>query len=93
MIYDSHFDVIVIGAGPSGSTLANLLAQHGLRVLILDKAKQPKPQIPQTFYGLPTMLLKRLDVENQIIAAIEQPKPVRFISSKGTFNFQIIPES
>jgi flavin-dependent dehydrogenase len=93
MIYDSHFDVIVIGAGPSGSTLANLLAQHGLRVLILDKAKQPKPQIPQTFYGLPTTLLKRLDVENQITAAIEQPKPVRFISSKGTFNFQIIPEN
>ncbi|MGD8446891.1 MAG: FAD-dependent oxidoreductase, partial [Desulfobacterales bacterium] len=33
-----RFDVIVIGAGPAGSTAAYLLASHGYRVLILDKS-------------------------------------------------------
>ncbi len=37
-----HFDVIVIGAGPSGSTAAYRLAREGARVLLLDKARFPR---------------------------------------------------
>ncbi|MCX6019095.1 MAG: geranylgeranyl reductase family protein [Chloroflexi bacterium] len=37
----SH-DVIVIGAGPGGSSVAHFLAQGGARVLLLDKAKFPR---------------------------------------------------
>jgi len=32
-----RYDVIVIGAGPTGSTAANLLAQEGFSVLCLDR--------------------------------------------------------
>src|SRR5262245_22425421 len=32
----SRFDVVIIGAGPSGSRLAALLAQRGARVAIVD---------------------------------------------------------
>ncbi len=32
-----EYDVIVVGAGPGGSTLAALLAKNGLNVLMLDK--------------------------------------------------------
>jgi geranylgeranyl reductase family protein len=39
---DSRFDVVVVGSGPAGSTAALSLAQHGRRVLILDKAKLPR---------------------------------------------------
>ena len=35
-------DVIVIGAGPAGSTTASLLAEHGLDVLLLDKSEFPR---------------------------------------------------
>lgn len=39
------YDVAIIGCGPTGAVLANLLGQRGLRVVVLEK--QPAP------YGLP----------------------------------------
>ncbi|MBI2922746.1 MAG: NAD(P)/FAD-dependent oxidoreductase [Planctomycetes bacterium] len=36
------FDVIVVGAGPAGSTLAALLGAQGLRILLLDRATFPR---------------------------------------------------
>lgn len=37
-----HFDVLVVGAGPAGSTTAALLAGQGLRVLMVDRAHFPR---------------------------------------------------
>ena len=36
------YDVIVVGAGPAGATLAYALAERGVNVLILDKAALPR---------------------------------------------------
>jgi len=41
----SAYDVIVVGAGPAGSTAAALLASAGKRVLILDKSKFPRDKV------------------------------------------------
>ena len=38
-------DVIVVGAGPGGSATAAYLAQHGLDVLLLEKATFPRDKI------------------------------------------------
>lgn len=38
----SYFDVIIIGAGPAGSSAGYHLAQAGIRTLIVDKAKFPR---------------------------------------------------
>ncbi len=40
-----EFDVTIVGLGPTGGTLANLLAMHDFSILILDKEK--------SFYPLP----------------------------------------
>lgn len=36
------YDVIVIGAGPAGSTAAKTLAEHGLSVLLVERSKMPR---------------------------------------------------
>ena len=38
-------EVIVVGAGPSGSAVAALLAREGVRILLLDKAVAPPPKV------------------------------------------------
>jgi geranylgeranyl reductase family protein len=40
-----HHDVIVVGAGPAGSTAAKLLADQKLSVLLLDKKTFPRDKI------------------------------------------------
>ncbi len=39
------YDVIVVGPGPAGSTAARLMAEKGLRVVLLDKARWPRPKV------------------------------------------------
>ncbi|WP_394617116.1 tryptophan 7-halogenase [Lentzea sp. JNUCC 0626] len=51
------FDVVVVGGGPSGSTLATMVAMRGHRVLLLEKETFPRHQIgesllPATVHGI-----------------------------------------
>src|SRR5262245_44924853 len=38
-------DVLVVGAGPAGSALGTFLAQAGLDVLVVDKARFPRDKV------------------------------------------------
>jgi geranylgeranyl reductase family protein len=42
---DADADVIVVGAGPSGSTAAYYLAQAGLNVLLIEKSRFPRDKV------------------------------------------------
>lgn len=52
-----EFDVVVVGGGPGGSSLAALVAMQGHRVLVLEKESFPRFQIgesllPATIHGV-----------------------------------------
>ncbi len=57
MIYGMKYDVVVVGAGPSGSTAAKTLAEHGVKVLLVDKEKFPRDKTCGG--GLPLRTLSR----------------------------------
>ncbi len=42
---DDDADVIVVGAGPSGSTAAYYMAQAGLNVLLIEKSRFPRDKV------------------------------------------------
>ncbi|MBI3732538.1 MAG: tryptophan 7-halogenase [Chloroflexi bacterium] len=43
-----HCDVVVIGSGPAGSSTAAMLARDGFDVVVLEKAKHPRPQVGES---------------------------------------------
>ena len=45
MTNDTHYDVIIIGSGAGGGTLAYRLAPSGLRVLLLERGDYVKREI------------------------------------------------
>ncbi|HEY0571371.1 MAG TPA: FAD-dependent oxidoreductase, partial [Enterovirga sp.] len=44
----SDLDVVIIGGGPAGSTLAALLAEKGRNVLILERERFPRYHIGES---------------------------------------------
>ena len=42
MTHCSHYDAIVVGSGPAGSTAALHLAQSGARVCVVERAELPR---------------------------------------------------
>jgi geranylgeranyl reductase family protein len=41
-ITETHWDVVVVGAGPAGSSAARVAAEHGATVLLVDRAHFPR---------------------------------------------------
>src|SRR3954469_22619243 len=61
------FDVIVCGAGPAGAIAATVLARGGARVLLLDRARFPRPKLcGDTINPGALALLRRLDVSGTV---------------------------
>lgn len=51
------YDIVIVGAGPAGSTAAKVLAEKGAKVLLIDKQKFPRDKACGG--GLPTKVMKR----------------------------------
>src|SRR4249920_186848 len=66
-------DIVVVGGGPAGATIATLLARQGRRVVLLEKASHPRFHIGESLLPASVPLLERLGVRAQI-EAIGMPK-------------------
>ena len=58
----TDFDVIVAGAGPAGSTVSTLLAQHGHQVLMIERGRHPRFHIGESMLPCSSPLFERLGI-------------------------------
>src|SRR5581483_11627576 len=59
-------DVLVIGGGPAGSSMATHLVRAGLRVLVVDKARHPRFHVGESLLPQSAPLLRELGVWEQL---------------------------
>ena len=59
-------DVVVIGGGPAGSTIATLLARQGRRVALLEKEHHPRFHIGESLLPGNVELFDKLGVRDQV---------------------------
>jgi len=73
-------DVLVIGGGPAGTTVAPLLAAKGYRVVLLEKARHPRFHIGESLLPANLPLFERMGVAEEIKAIGMEKWGAEFVS-------------
>lgn len=87
-------DVLVIGGGPAGSTIAALLGDMGWRVTLLEKARHPRFHIGESLLPCNMPIFERLDIMDDVKRigvvkrAIDFTLPPR--EDHVTFDFSVV---
>lgn len=61
-----NYDVLVIGGGPAGSTVARLLARDGFSVCLLEKDKHPRMHVGESVLPRNMQLIRDLGLEEAL---------------------------
>ena len=61
----SHYSLVIIGAGPAGLSAAAVAAEHGIDVALLDEQASPGGQIYRAMESVPTDRADLLGAEYQ----------------------------
>ena len=81
---NGQYDVLLIGAGPSGSSAAALLAEYGHNVLLIEREKFPRYHIGESLLPFTHEPLKRLGlIERMRASAFIKKYSVQFVSTSG----------
>lgn len=79
------YDVAVVGAGPAGSATAALLAERGVRVVLLDRAAFPRDKACAEYVSPEALrILDRLGVLDAIRAEAALLSGMTVVSPRGT---------
>lgn len=78
-------DVVVVGAGPAGAATAILLAERGVAVTVLDRARFPRPKLCGDYLSPEVpRLLDRLGVLKEVDGAATALAGMRVTAPDGT---------
>ncbi len=81
---ENQYDAIIIGGGPAGSSSAAILAQHGHRVLVLEREKFPRYHIGESLLPFTFQPLQRLGlIDKMRESAFVKKYSVQFVSPSG----------
>ncbi|MET0388053.1 MAG: bifunctional 3-(3-hydroxy-phenyl)propionate/3-hydroxycinnamic acid hydroxylase [Polyangiales bacterium] len=77
-------DVVIVGAGPTGLTLALLLARRGLSVIITERelSAYPLPRAAHIDHEV-VRILQELGLAQRILASCQHPARYDFLSASG----------
>ena len=102
------YDVIVVGAGPGGSTASRLCAKAGLKTLVIEKERFPRYKTCGGCLSMKTVHLLGFDltpvIENTIYGAkftycskdpfiIESPDPIAFLVMRDRFDQLLVDKA
>ena len=83
-LQEQAYDVIVIGGGPAGSTVATLVAQQGYRVLLLERDSNPRFKVGESLIPASYWTFERLGMLEKLKASHFPKKySVQFYSQSG----------
>jgi flavin-dependent dehydrogenase len=84
-------DILVVGGGPAGSTVAALLAERGHDVVVLEKDHHPRFHIGESLLPMNIPLFEKLGVQDQVAAMGMRKYAAEFVSPQHektvTFEF------
>src|SRR5579871_2907201 len=81
---DKTADVVVVGGGPSGSTVSTLLAQHGCRVKLYERERFPRFHIGESLIPETYWVFQRLKMLDKLKGSPFVKKySVQFVNAAG----------
>jgi flavin-dependent dehydrogenase len=66
MSQSTDYEAIVVGGGPAGATTAAILAQHGRKVLLIEKEKFPRYHVGESLMPFCYFTFERLGVVDRL---------------------------
>ncbi|MCB1020549.1 MAG: tryptophan 7-halogenase [Acidobacteria bacterium] len=83
----NSYDVLIIGAGPAGSTAAAVLAAKGRRVLALEREKFPRYHVGESLIPYTYFPLERIGmIEKMKASSFPKKYSVQFVSPDGNLS-------
>jgi geranylgeranyl reductase family protein len=84
MTTSNNYDVIVIGGGPAGSTVASILSREGCKVVLFEKEKFPRHHIGESLMTDTYWTFQRMGfLEKLKSSAFTQKYSVQFANQAG----------
>lgn len=77
-------EVVIVGAGPAGCTLAALLAQRGIECLVFDDEKRPDLLVGESLIPGVVPVFRQLGIEDRVAAlSVRKPGASFFMTDDG----------